>query len=280
MSHITTYTSDMSLPITYQWKCSKCGEINRVSTTVHTTGESFSFGIKVDTESQNYASSQAQGKMTGALRVLCGERGSYSSYRRIGLNSACKKCGYKEYWAVRQYDGPPKFIISLGIFALFGCVLTAGFSVLLLLFGSGGTGSNWTPLICSLVIAGLIIGLYFLVRLLNDQDEIEMNKKIGELPFSSLPVLVIDDVPVVDADLIEKRESENAKKKEIDSLKTNTTGQQNKGNTPNNDRIEYKQTNDKVYSAADEIEKFKGLFDKGIITQDEFEAKKKQLLGL
>lgn len=34
------------------------------------------------------------------------------------------------------------------------------------------------------------------------------------------------------------------------------------------------------FSSADEIEKFKGLLDKGIITQEEFDAKKKQLLGL
>jgi len=33
-------------------------------------------------------------------------------------------------------------------------------------------------------------------------------------------------------------------------------------------------------SDADEILKFKGLLDSGIITQEEFEAKKKQLLGL
>lgn len=33
-------------------------------------------------------------------------------------------------------------------------------------------------------------------------------------------------------------------------------------------------------SSADEIKKYKGLLDDGIITQEEFEAKKKQLLGL
>ena len=33
-------------------------------------------------------------------------------------------------------------------------------------------------------------------------------------------------------------------------------------------------------SAADEITKFKQLLDTGIITQEEFDAKKKQLLGL
>lgn len=35
-----------------------------------------------------------------------------------------------------------------------------------------------------------------------------------------------------------------------------------------------------IASAADEILKFKNLLDSGIITQDEFEAKKKQLLGI
>ena len=33
-------------------------------------------------------------------------------------------------------------------------------------------------------------------------------------------------------------------------------------------------------SSADEIEKFAGLLEKGILTHDEFDAKKKQLLGL
>ena len=33
-------------------------------------------------------------------------------------------------------------------------------------------------------------------------------------------------------------------------------------------------------SAADEIKKFKALLDDGVITQDEFDIKKKQLLGL
>ena len=33
-------------------------------------------------------------------------------------------------------------------------------------------------------------------------------------------------------------------------------------------------------SSADELRKFKGLLDDGIISQEEFDAKKKQLLGL
>ena len=35
-----------------------------------------------------------------------------------------------------------------------------------------------------------------------------------------------------------------------------------------------------TFSAADEIKKFKELLDSRIITQDEFEKKKKDLLGL
>lgn len=34
------------------------------------------------------------------------------------------------------------------------------------------------------------------------------------------------------------------------------------------------------FSAADELKKFKELLDSGVITQEEFDAKKKQLLGL
>lgn len=45
---------------------------------------------------------------------------------------------------------------------------------------------------------------------------------------------------------------------------------------PSND----KQEDAKTLSDADEIKKYKNLLDEGIITQEEFEAKKKQLLGL
>ena len=41
---------------------------------------------------------------------------------------------------------------------------------------------------------------------------------------------------------------------------------------------EYNST--QVYSTADEILKFKALLDQGILTQEEFQAKKKELLGL
>ena len=44
--------------------------------------------------------------------------------------------------------------------------------------------------------------------------------------------------------------------------------------------IAEKSENQQHYSEADEILKFKDLLDKGIITQEEFDAKKKQIFGL
>ena len=38
--------------------------------------------------------------------------------------------------------------------------------------------------------------------------------------------------------------------------------------------------NNSNISAADEIKKFKELLDSGVISQEEFDVKKKQLLGL
>lgn len=38
--------------------------------------------------------------------------------------------------------------------------------------------------------------------------------------------------------------------------------------------------NNKTASSADELMKFKELLDSGVITQEEFDVKKKQLLGL
>lgn len=43
---------------------------------------------------------------------------------------------------------------------------------------------------------------------------------------------------------------------------------------------EQSQNGNAAYSAADELKKFKDLLDSGVISQEEFDAKKKQLLGL
>ncbi|MGI6030792.1 MAG: SHOCT domain-containing protein [Eubacteriales bacterium] len=46
------------------------------------------------------------------------------------------------------------------------------------------------------------------------------------------------------------------------------------------DEIHQNAGGSQTISSADELKKFKELLDSGVITQEEFEAKKKQLLGL
>ena len=45
-------------------------------------------------------------------------------------------------------------------------------------------------------------------------------------------------------------------------------------------KCSYVRINIYIGSRADELKKFKELLDNGVITQEEFDAKKKQLLGL
>lgn len=54
--------------------------------------------------------------------------------------------------------------------------------------------------------------------------------------------------------------------------------QDNSENSEKN--VELVNKSDKLNSSADEIRKYKELLDSGVVTQEEFDAKKKQLLGL
>lgn len=46
------------------------------------------------------------------------------------------------------------------------------------------------------------------------------------------------------------------------------------------ERLRHQPTSSAVHSPADELRKYKALADDGVITQAEFEAKKKQILGI
>lgn len=70
-----------------------------------------------------------------------------------------------------------------------------------------------------------------------------------------------------------KENSEKVQKVEV--VNTVTTIQQSK-----DEKSEAIQTKSETLSSADEIKKFKELYDQGIITEEEFNAKKRQLLGL
>ena len=268
-----SYTSNVSLPITYQWKCSKCGKINRVSTTIKTRGETMSFGRKINTESQSKASFMAQSQMYGNLSALFGERAPFYNYKGLGLNRGCEKCRNKEPWAVKNTEGLLNFLLKVGVMALCGAGLVIIFSILMLIAGDltrTQRASNVSILLTWSGIAGGIVASYYIYKYLSNKYVLKKEWEIVRLPISSLPVLVIDDQPVVDIDYSEQKEPE----KETIAVPPPTKESLHQQKESN----EY--SSDKRYSEAEEIEKFKGLLDKGIITQEEFDAKKKQLLGL
>ena len=73
----------------------------------------------------------------------------------------------------------------------------------------------------------------------------------------------------------ETKTSANAKMEEVASyIKSRVEEYKTAKNAPATTIIQ------NTFSVADEIKKFKELLDSGIITQEEFDAKKKQLLGL
>lgn len=290
MGTTVSYTSEVSVPITYQWKCSKCGAINRTSTKITASGDSFSFGKGINAGAQQMASSFAKSQMQGILGPLFGERGRAYKYRGLGLNQACEKCNHKEPWAVKKYNGPSKFLVGIGIFALIGCALFGGFGILLMFFGTGGTegkGSQLPGVLTCLGIAAFIIAMFFISKRSNDNFEERMDKALRELPMASFPVLVIDGVPVVDVGLDEKKDqqksaplSQHIGEKKTDASAKSSSEESFIQNKESTQQVEAQVTSALTDDRVDEIKRYKDLLDCGILTQEEFEEKKKQLLGL
>lgn len=302
-----TYTSTVSLPITYQWKCSICGEINRESTTIKTKGQSMSVGRRVSNQAQNTAASTAQSQMNDIVGALFGEKCSFTQYRSLGLNRKCKNCSHKEPWAANNLQWLRNIFIRIGAIVLFIDAILFCFGVLMLLLGKDRTSAQLKTDIIGLLemlgIAGLVIGGFFLYVYISANYADKKDRKISKLPRSSLPVLVMNGSPVIDYEATErieaekiaqseakkaeerKREEAEKRRKEEERTKQETEDSIKHTTPPSLEKpVQQKDTDTSKemysYSAADEIEKFKGLLDKGIITQEEFDAKKKQLLGL
>lgn len=283
----TTYTSKVSLPITYQWKCSKCGSVNTVSTTIRTKGQSTSSGRKISPVSQNMASSMAQSQMNDILGALVGEECCFRQYRELCLREPCKNCSHKEPWMANNLHWLKETVFRLGIITLVIDVLLLGLNSLFLLGGkSRGSAQHRIDIIGEFIllgIAALLVGGFFFYTYISRQYEQKKDFEISKIPKSALPILVINGRPVINLGVLEAIDSERVKKREVSERSRNTP--LHPENSIDKDRTgkEQKERNttmSSAYSAADEIEKFKGLLDKGIITQEEFDAKKKQLLGL
>lgn len=279
-----------------------------------------SVGRRVSTQAQNTASFTAGSQMNDIVGALFGEKCRFSQYRALGLNKKCRNCSHREPWAATNIDWLRNFFLKIGVFVLFNDAVLFGFCILLLLFGKDRTSAQRKTDIIGLVImlgiAGFLFGSYFLYNYISGNYANKKDKEISKLPSSALPVLVKNGSPVVDFEALEriaaeqlaqiipntieerkrkeveekrkeeeriKQETEERKREEIEeSIKRATPPPQEKPvqQKDNNSQKEKNTASYIPYSAADEIEKFKGLLDKGIITQEEFDAKKKQLLGL
>ena len=202
-----TYTSRASLPITYQWKCSECGTINRVSTTIETKTQSISSGKNYNSQYAFVNSSMAQIHMKRELKILYGERGDIDKYRELGLDHACERCGHKEPWAVKNRVDLNNIITKVGIYAACGVFLGVVANVIALFSG------EITPsLFVWLGIAALMVVGYYLNKAWNKNEKANREKEISKLPLSSLPILVIDGEPVIDVYSSEKTEQRGENK--------------------------------------------------------------------
>ena len=96
---------------------------------------------------------------------------------------------------------------------------------------------------------------------------------LGGLYVIALPNATLDNITLKQ----QKRMLELLAKKEIedDVFSAEDTNEELEIENPNEDILDTE-----ILALADEIKKYKCLLDQAIITQEEFDAKKKQLLGL
>ena len=202
-----TYTSRCSLPITYQWRCSNCGTTNRVSTTIKSKSEDVSYGKKYDAKRASSASFGAQLGMRFALKAMGGERGSIDQYRMLGLNHACKRCGHKEPWAVKNRVELRDAILKVGTFIF--CWVVIAF---LIFFIELIQGKQSYAVFVWFGIAVLMVSGYYINKGWNKNYIVKKEREIKQCSISSLPILVIDDEPIVDVDLLERIDAEKNEK--------------------------------------------------------------------
>lgn len=222
VNHI--YKSEVSLPITYQWKCSKCGEVNRVSTTVQTFAETSLYGSnkEANAQAQREASNISETNLYKSLDALVGKSHSYVDYKRLGLNQGCEKCKHKEPWATKNTEKRNNFLMKIVFGALAFAVMGAIVFLVGLVVSSDDRARTATDFFVCLGIAAFLAACIFASIKLNIKFITKKNNEISKLPLSSRPVLVINNEPVYNCDLEEKEEeiedtSETDKKRSLEN---------------------------------------------------------------
>ena len=186
----------MKLPITYSWKCSKCGRINTVSTQLKTSGSSSARGTsKKHQHARNLAEGQANYLMSTSLIYLSGVPGKYSDYRSMGLNHSCKECGYKEVWAVPNLSWINYLVLRIALPAIF----LLGFILIIAFFSCLKTG-DWSDFFPYVGIEALLVFFLWIASKMDDNYNQKKDNILNNLPIASFPVLVIDGVPVANTD--------------------------------------------------------------------------------
>ncbi len=174
------YTSDVTLPVTYVWKCSHCGEVNASSQEITTTGKTTSLGGGFNADASSMATFAAQQAMMGHAGVLSGRRGGYEQYRKMKLSCECKKCGHKEIWARSSIAQITKPLVIIGLVI---CALVAGYKLIFL--------DKWIPLLMLYIAIGLI-GFYLISYIVDKVFFMRyMDKKLSGVDQLSFPHLVL-----------------------------------------------------------------------------------------
>ena len=194
---IYRYTSSSSLPITFQWQCSDCGTINRVSTTIYSNAETSTVGKSPSMKS--YMATAASSKMKYMVAGLNGSGCSFHMYRELGLNHACKICNHKEPWAVENWEWLSNIIVKVSLILLIVSGIGMLFSLISLLGGdltNTQLVKNLIALFAFVVLAVLIVVGYFINKNWYNDYEKEKDRQLNELQISSFPTLVVDNEPI------------------------------------------------------------------------------------
>ena len=175
-------------------------------------------------------------------------------------------------------------VIAIVLFALAGITATAVFGVLLLIYGTKNIEYLMWPCFGSalfLSFFGLITSIAARGIYKNSELVVTDNKIVGkdtlnrrvELPLEQISSLMLSHSKTIifstSSGRIEFSWVENCQEI-LDCVSALIENKKTHATTPNAEPL----------STADELKKFKDLFDSGIITQEEFNAKKRQLLGI
>ena len=169
-------------PITYTWKCSRCRKCNVISTLIR---------VKKEKRRKRIVSTNGPSVAPGIPEDLLGKRGHYAVYRTLGLNHACKWCGYKEVWAVPNLNWINNLIFS--VFCIFLAVPAAVALIVGIVMLFNG---DWGVFLYS---GGVMLLLFLLASIVDKAEDHYSRKKdllMSNLPITAFPTLVINGSPV------------------------------------------------------------------------------------